>query len=447
MLNSLSVIDQRGINQIQNTFEVSTQEEFDVLFEDLKEVGLVYNYINKKHFFSLVFILFLFLLFTFLTVHLFIDKLFFRKFYEQPDMFKGVRRGLLFSSFCISVIFIKLFAFLNIFTFILTLFIFSIIEYLFLQFYNSGKIIKEGKNKKVQGKVISAGGIVARRLSGKRQILFINHEHAKGLSFPKGHVQNAESIEETALREIREETGLQKLSISSKLGVVSRKSLDKSEGCPQKDIHIYLVKSADCNHKEADSEYLWVEPKKALKNMAFKEEQEFLKSVINKIEFQEDLSRESLDKYSRKVKDNLEELNMDVNIRNFSKTTRTAVEAAEAIECEVGQIAKSLVFQNQKNNEAVLIIASGKNRVNVEKLNQKMSLNIKIADADFVRSKTGFSIGGVPPVGHTEKIKTFIDKDLLEFEEIWAAAGSSNTVFKIKSDELVKITKGEVIEI
>ena len=96
-------------------------------------------------------------------------------------------------------------------------------------------------------------------------------------------------------------------------------------------------------------------------------------------------------------------------------STRTSVEAAQAIGCQVGQIAKSLVFKTGDSQQPVLVITSGANRVDEARISALLGEPIGKADADFVRKHTGFVIGGVPPVGHTELLKTFIDEDLLSF--------------------------------
>ena len=93
------------------------------------------------------------------------------------------------------------------------------------------------------------------------------------------------------------------------------------------------------------------------------------------------------------------------------------------------------------------MIASGANRVNVDKIADLLGEKITKADADFVRERTGFAIGGVPPVGHAEPLKTFIDEDLFEYDVIWAAAGTPHAVFKLKPDDLLKMTGGEVVSI
>lgn len=129
----------------------------------------------------------------------------------------------------------------------------------------------------------------------------------------------------------------------------------------------------------------------------------------------------------------------------LSSSTRTAPEAAEAIGTSVAQIAKSLVFV--AGGEPVLVIASGANRVSVEKLASLLESPVRRADADLVLRATGFPIGGVPPVGHAHRLRVFLDADLLRYAEIWAAAGTPNAVFPIEPEELVRLTGGEVVDI
>jgi len=135
------------------------------------------------------------------------------------------------------------------------------------------------------------------------------------------------------------------------------------------------------------------------------------------------------------------------DIKEFSETTRTSAEAAAAIGCTVAQIAKSVVFRAVGMNRAVLVIASGANRVDEKLVAAALGDRIAKADAAFVRDKTGFAIGGVAPVGHTEKPVTLIDEDLLGHAEIWAAAGTPNSVFRLTPQELVAMTDGRVTAI
>jgi prolyl-tRNA editing enzyme YbaK/EbsC (Cys-tRNA(Pro) deacylase) len=128
-------------------------------------------------------------------------------------------------------------------------------------------------------------------------------------------------------------------------------------------------------------------------------------------------------------------------------STRTAAEAAAAIGCTVAQIAKSLVFRGTESGDPVLVIASGTNRVDPQRLAALLGEPVEKPDADYVRERTGFVIGGVPPLGHSEPLRTFIDRDLLAFDDIWAAAGTPRAVFRLSPDDLVSMTGGEVAEI
>lgn len=150
---------------------------------------------------------------------------------------------------------------------------------------------------------------------------------------------------------------------------------------------------------------------------------------------------------AQKVQDALKQRGLLQKVRELPQTTRTAQDAARAIGCRVEQIAKSLVFRGKHTKKPVLVIASGANRVNEKKMAEMVAEPLEKADADFVREKTGFVIGGVPPVGHLEQLLTFIDEDLLQYEEIWAAAGNPNAVFPLTPAELVKITGGRVIAV
>ena len=131
----------------------------------------------------------------------------------------------------------------------------------------------------------------------------------------------------------------------------------------------------------------------------------------------------------------------------FETSTRTAADAAAAIGCTVGQIAKSLVFRKLTSDQPVLIVASGPNRVNEAKVAQVVGEAIGRADATFVRDHTGFAIGGVPPVGHAQALTTIIDHNLRAFDEIWAAAGTPNAVFRLSFEDLVRLTGGTMADV
>lgn len=138
---------------------------------------------------------------------------------------------------------------------------------------------------------------------------------------------------------------------------------------------------------------------------------------------------------------------LESRVVELPDSTRTAPEAAQAVGCQVGQIVKSLIFRTKRSGRAVLVLASGANRVNEARLEALIDEPLGKADADFVRQQTGFAIGGVPPVAHANPMLTFIDQDLLQYAEIWAAAGTPHAVFRLSPQELVSLTAGQVAEI
>ena len=148
----------------------------------------------------------------------------------------------------------------------------------------------------------------------------------------------------------------------------------------------------------------------------------------------------------KRVKEAIQKLGFEFEIRELPASTRTAPEAAQAIGCEVGQIAKSIVFQSE-SGQAILVIASGQNRINEAIISQILGEKIIKADADFVYRETGLAIGGVAPVGHLKPLKTFIDQDLSKVRQIWTAAGTPHAVFPLSFAELVKLTQGQVVKI
>lgn len=129
------------------------------------------------------------------------------------------------------------------------------------------------------------------------------------------------------------------------------------------------------------------------------------------------------------------------------QSARTAPQAATAVGCNVAQIAKSLVFRGRHTGRPVLVIASGANRVNETILAQLVAEPVEKADADFTRRHTGYAIGGIPPTCHVEPLQTFLDADLLQYPEIWAAAGTPHAVFRLTPDDLRNMTAGTVAAI
>lgn len=128
----------------------------------------------------------------------------------------------------------------------------------------------------------------------------------------------------------------------------------------------------------------------------------------------------------------------------FSATTRTAADAAAAIGCQVGQIVKSLIFKTQDTQQAILVLTSGANRVDEDRLRDLAGEPLAKADADFVRAWTGYAIGGVPPLGHATSMRVIMDRDLQAFPRIWAAAGTPSAVFPTTPGELARLTGAEV---
>ena len=134
-------------------------------------------------------------------------------------------------------------------------------------------------------------------------------------------------------------------------------------------------------------------------------------------------------------------------LRILSKSARTADLAAAALGCSVGQIVKSLVFQGTESGCPLLVLVSGSNRVNLERLSEVVGEPIEKADADAVRAVTGFAIGGVPPLGHLRSLRTYIDADLMGYEQLWAAAGSPRAVFPLSPGELRRISDGDTLDV
>ncbi|WP_148716877.1 YbaK/EbsC family protein [Chitinolyticbacter meiyuanensis] len=134
-------------------------------------------------------------------------------------------------------------------------------------------------------------------------------------------------------------------------------------------------------------------------------------------------------------------------IRSFAESTRTSQEAADAIGCTVAQIAKSVILKAKQSERHVLVVTSGANRVCEKSVALLLGEKVGRADAEFVRSRTGFVIGGVAPLAHAEPPITLIDEDLLQHTEVWAAAGTPHSVFRIQPQQLVALTAGRVASV
>ncbi len=132
--------------------------------------------------------------------------------------------------------------------------------------------------------------------------------------------------------------------------------------------------------------------------------------------------------------------------RMLDNSARTAQEAADALGIAVGQIAKSIIFRRKSDDVAVLVVTSGDRRVDEKKVEAHVG-KVGRADADFVKSRTGFSIGGVSPVAHATPPVTLIDQDLLRFDVVWAAAGHPNGVFPLHPSDLQRLTGAPVVDV
>lgn len=148
-----------------------------------------------------------------------------------------------------------------------------------------------------------------------------------------------------------------------------------------------------------------------------------------------------------RVRTALQQAGIATAIRELSASTRTAAEAATAIGCDVGAIAKSLVFRG-RSGSPILVIASGPNRVNEHAVAEIVGEPVERAPAEFVREITGYGIGGVPPVRMDTDIPTaLVDRDLLQFAEIWAAAGTPHAVMRLSPDELLRLCDGRIADV
>ena len=153
----------------------------------------------------------------------------------------------------------------------------------------------------------------------------------------------------------------------------------------------------------------------------------------------------NLSKSAGKIQEILNSFAFELNVVELSDSTRTAQEAADAIGCSVSQIAKSLIFKSKISQKPILIIASGTNKVNEKTIKNHIGEKLEKADAAFVLENTGFAIGGIPPIGHIKNITTLIDEDLMQYNEIWAAAGTPHAVFKLTPTILKDITQGKIL--
>jgi len=147
---------------------------------------------------------------------------------------------------------------------------------------------------------------------------------------------------------------------------------------------------------------------------------------------------------AQKVQDALRDLGFDLTVIEHAESTRTAQEAADRVGVTLGQIVKSLIFRGKETGKPILVLTSGANRVDEKRIKAYAGEKIGRADADFVRGVTGYAIGGVPPIAHIQKMETYLDEDLMQYDLIWAAAGTPNAVFELTPADLQKMTAGLV---
>jgi prolyl-tRNA editing enzyme YbaK/EbsC (Cys-tRNA(Pro) deacylase) len=155
----------------------------------------------------------------------------------------------------------------------------------------------------------------------------------------------------------------------------------------------------------------------------------------------------SLPAAAKRVQDEADRLGLAIAVRLMPDTTRTAAEAAAACGCTVGQIIKSLIFKGKDSERPYLFLVSGVNRVDEKAVAETIGEAIVRPDATFVRTATGFAIGGIPPFGHAVPLATYFDGDLLQCETVWAAAGTPNAVFPVEPGRLREALSAMVIRV
>ncbi len=154
-----------------------------------------------------------------------------------------------------------------------------------------------------------------------------------------------------------------------------------------------------------------------------------------------------LSRSARRFKERMLDAGHEIAVLSLSSSTRTAKEAADTIGCSVAQIAKSIVFRAADSERPVIVVASGTNRVSVDKVSALVGEELLGANGTFVKKTVGYAIGGVPPAGHDGDTVVVLDRDLKRFDEVWAAAGTPFAVFRVAPDELPALTKADWADI
>ena len=155
----------------------------------------------------------------------------------------------------------------------------------------------------------------------------------------------------------------------------------------------------------------------------------------------------ALSQTAQRVQDLLTVRGFHCTVIEFAESTRTSQEAADRAGCTLGQITKSMIFMGKSTRKPILVLTSGANRVDEKRIGDYSGEPIARADPDFVRNATGFAIGGVPPLGHTQPMETYLDEDLLEYSTIWAAAGTPKAIFELTPEDLQKMTGGKAVRV
>ncbi len=153
-----------------------------------------------------------------------------------------------------------------------------------------------------------------------------------------------------------------------------------------------------------------------------------------------------LSKSARRFRERMLEAGHEIDVVALSSSTRTAQEAADTIGCSVAQIAKSIVFRTA-DDRAVIAVASGTNRVSIDKVSALVGTELLGANGSFVKKTVGYAIGGVPPAGHDGETLVVLDRDLKAFDEVWAAAGTPFAVFRLRPEELPALTAADWADI
>ena len=147
-----------------------------------------------------------------------------------------------------------------------------------------------------------------------------------------------------------------------------------------------------------------------------------------------------------KFKNILNQFGINEEITQFEESTKTSQQAADALHIKIDQIGKSIVFKTE-SEKFVLVIASGANRINEQIIEAEVKEKLVKTNAEEIKSFTGYTIGGIPPFGHDNPLKIFIDSDLLKFEYIFCAGGTPNSIFKINQQKMIEITGGKVMKV